>query len=231
MVDQQSEPARRPPPYGPAKGMLQGLQLLQKLDPNRVDEAFLRTHQIAPNNEYKVIGALEYLGLIDEIGRPTEKSRLLKTRGGAFVLNLQRVVRDGYADLFRGLDMKQATQEDIYNYFVTTHGLGSEMAIKATRFFTQFCRFAEIDLPGVVPSRRGYNPASGTAQPKQARRQPAGKVKTNGTVPPLVNAPFLLMITPEVAALDEDRLTALFEKIGNALRRSGVVADGTGVES
>ena len=40
----------------------------------------------------------------------------------------------------------------------------------------------------------------------------------------MINAPFLLLITPEVAALDEDGLTALFEKIGNALRRSGVVA-------
>lgn len=232
MVSPQSEEVRRPPPpYGPAKGMLQGLQLLQKLDPHRVDEAFLRSHQIAPNNEYKVIGALEFLGLIDELGRPTEKSRLLKTRGGAFILNLQRVVREGYADLFRSLDMKQATQEDIYNYFVTVQGLGSEMAIKATRFFTQFCRFAEIDLPGVIPSRRGYNPGAATQPSKPARRQAAARAKDNGTAAPVINASFLLLITPEVAALDEDRLTALFEKIGNALRRSGVGPAANSAES
>ena len=224
MVSPESEEARRLiPPYGPAKGMLQGLQLLQRVDPTRVDEPFLRTHQVAPNNEYKVIGALEYLGLIDELGRPTEKSRLLKTRGGAFVLNLQTIVRDAYASLFRAVDLKQATREDIYNYFVTHEKLGAEMATKATRFFTQICRFADIELPNVIPPRRGRPRGTESAQ----SRRPAGARSRNGAAPAaLGTSPFLLVITPEVAALDEDRLTALFEKIGNALRRAGTVTAG-----
>ena len=218
MASPETEEARRIPPYGPAKGMLQGLQLLQRVDPARVDEPFLRTHQVAPNNEYKVIGALEYLGLIDELGRPTEKSRLLKTRGGAFILNLQTIVRDAYANLFREVDLKQATREDIYNYFVTHEKLGSEMSTKATRFFTQICRFAEIDLPNVLPPRRGRARAAAGVQP----RRPASPRGRNGVTATAVGSPpFLLLITPEIAALDEDRLTALFEKIGNALRRAG----------
>lgn len=224
MVSQEIEDVRRIPPYGPARGMLQGLQLLQRIDPTRVDEAFLRAHQIAPNNEYKVIGALQYLGLIDDLGKPTDKSRLLKTRGGAFILNLQTIVREAYAGLFRALDVKQATREDIYNYFVTIENLGAEMAVKATRFFTQVCRFAEIDLPFAQPARRETGPKQSSAEAPPRRRN-AAKAR-NGAPVAVAGSPFLLLITPEVASLDEDRLTDLFEKIGNALRRSGALAFG-----
>lgn len=221
-MTQQIEEVRRIPPYGPARGMLQGLQLLQRIDPPRVDEAFLRAHQIAPNNEYKVIGALQFLGLIDDLGRPTEKSRLLKTRGGAFILNLQTIVRDAYGDLFQELDLKQATREDIYNYFVTRANLGSEMATKSTRFFTQICRFAEIDIPFAQPTRRPAQPRQSGAAASGRKAKPA---RARNGVPVVGTPPFLLLITPEVAALDEDRLTALFEKIGNALRRSGTLPE------
>ncbi|HEX2171027.1 MAG TPA: DUF5343 domain-containing protein [Dehalococcoidia bacterium] len=227
----QTDEVRRIPPYGPAKGMLQGLQLLQMRDPHRVDEGLLRSQQIAPNNEYKVIGALWFLGLIDELGRPTEKSRLLKTRGGAFVLNLQRIVREGYAELFRELNAKQATREDIYNYFVTHYGLGSEMATKATRFFTQICRFAEIDLPNVIPSRRGYSPAGAPEKQRSPRRPKEKRGQVNGVAPALINTPFQLLITPEIAAYDEEELTALFEKISKALRRAGLTLAPNGTEA
>lgn len=215
MVSPDSEEARRIPPYGPARGMLQGLQLLQRVDPARVDEPLLRTHQIAPNNEYKVIGALHFLGLIDEFGRPTDKARLLKTRGGAFLLNLQTIVREAYAELFHEVDLKHATREDIYNYFVTHEKLGAEMATKAARFFTQVCRVAEIDLPNVLTARRtNARPAAATARPAAADRPRDSQFASFGATP------FLLLITPEIAALNEDQLTALFEKIGNALRRA-----------
>ena len=129
-------------------------------------------------------------------------------------------MREAYANLFREVDLKQATREDIYNYFVTHEKLGAEMATKATRFFTQICRFADVELPNVIPPRRGRPRGSESAQP----RRPAGPRSRNGAAPVALGAaPFLLVITPEVAALDEDRLTALFEKIGNALRRAGTV--------
>ena len=104
------------PPYGPASGMIQAIQLFRKEVPPRVDGEYLRRVGIAPGNEYKVIGALRYLGLIDEDGRPTEKTRLLRARGSTFVMALQEIVKEAYRDLFSYLErLKNFTKDDIYN--------------------------------------------------------------------------------------------------------------------
>ena len=81
------------PPYGPTKGTIQALQMLRRTTPSRIDSDYLRVNKVAPGNEYKVVGALKFLGLIDEEGRPTESSRLLKTKGATYTLALQDIVR------------------------------------------------------------------------------------------------------------------------------------------
>lgn len=148
---------RRPtPPYGPTSGMLQGLTLLQKANITRVDEDVLREHGVAPGNEYKVIGALRFLGLLDEQGRPTERSRQLRTRGATFSHALQALIAQAYGRLFAALDLRDATKDEVYNYFVTQEGLGMEMAQKATRFLVGLCQLADMELsPALEASSRG----------------------------------------------------------------------------
>jgi hypothetical protein len=92
------------------------------------------------------VGALRYLDLIDEDGKPTDNSRLLKTKGATYTLALQEIVRKAYAGVFRGHKPNEITREGVYNYFVTEGGLGAEMATKATRFLVKLCRMAEIEL-------------------------------------------------------------------------------------
>ena len=125
--EQQSRPRPLPPPYGPATGMMQGIALLRRTAPARVDTDFLRSHGVAPGNEYKVVGALRFLGIIDEKGHPTDRSRLLKTRGAAATLALQDIVRGAYRGLFSRFSPREATRDAIHNYFITELGLGAEM--------------------------------------------------------------------------------------------------------
>jgi len=143
-----------PPPYGPTEGMLQGIELMHRLSPTKVDAKLLKNNGVAPNNEYKVVGALKYLNIIDEDGRPTEKSRLLKTRGPSYLLALQDIVKTAYSDLFDQLNIKNATKDQIHNYFVTNLGLGIEMAAKASRFLISLCQQADISInPDLNTSR------------------------------------------------------------------------------
>jgi hypothetical protein len=204
-----------PPPYGPTSGTVQALQLLRKITPSKIDGDFLRANKIAPGNEYKVVGALRYLGLIDEAGRPTEKSRLLKTMGSTFTSALQEIIRNAYQGLFHFLNVEKATQTDIYNYFVTEAGLGAEMATKASRFFISLCRMAEIKL----------NLDEGKTS------QPMAKKGRNNSLPPIkvvsrahegANSefPLVLALTPEIANMDVDQLTELLCKLRTALARS-----------
>ncbi|MDO8689546.1 MAG: DUF5343 domain-containing protein [Dehalococcoidia bacterium] len=218
-----------PPPYGPTQGTIEALQLLQKQSPARVDESFLRAQRIAPRNEYKVVGALRFLGLIGDDGRPTEKAHLLKTRGGAFTLNLQDIVRDAYADLFKEIRPRDATREAIYNHFVTRVRLGGEMAIKATRFFQSLCRWAGIAVPEEAPVRRGAAGGVGRlAAPERARAPRVSRKNAVATAPAAaasvegLGLPFMLAITPETARLGEDELVDLFRKIRRAAQQSAL---------
>lgn len=210
------------PPYGPARGMLEGLHLLQRMSPARVDAAFLRAHHIAPGNEYKVVGSLRYLGLIDEDGRPTEKSRLLKTRGPAYLQGLQQIVRTAYQGLFSSLNLVQATREEIYNYFITEAGVGPEMAAKTTRFFIDLCQEAGIILS---PGLRKKGISGRQAEPRAASTPGSRPQSKKGTADPLKGGPqqpfpLVFALTPEMARLDEEELVEFFRKMKLAFRRA-----------
>ncbi len=189
------------PPYGPASGMLQAIQLFRKEVPQRVDGDYLRKHGIAPGNEYKVVGALRYLGLIDEDGRPTEKTKLLRARGSTFMMALQEIVRDAYRDLFSHLSkLRNFSKDEIYNYFVIEENLGPEMANKATRFFIHLCRLCGIDLG--IEVRRGRS----EGKRRNARR--------NGGVN------LSIALTPEILEMDVDKLSQVIKKLYEALDRA-----------
>ncbi|MFA4837375.1 MAG: DUF5343 domain-containing protein [Dehalococcoidia bacterium] len=206
-------------PYGPTRGMLQALQLMRKTTPTKIDGGFLRTNKIAPGNEYKVVGALRFLEIIDDDGRPTEQSRLLKTKGATFTSALQSIVRGAYKNLFQRLNGTEHSQEDIYNYFITEEGLGPEMATKTTRFFVQLCQLAEIEF--------GFSGRERSAT--SLKRSPNGHRKQAGGIPTypqmaqmdsLGQIPFMLTITPEIASMDADHLAEFFKKLKVALAKA-----------
>ncbi len=216
-----------PPPYGPTEGMLQGIELMHRLSPTRVDAKFLKTNGIAPGNEYKVVGALKYLNIIDEFGAPTTKSRLLKTRGPSYLLALQDIVRTAYGDVFASIDLKTATRDIIHNHFITQQGLGIEMAAKASRFFISLCQLAEITINPDLISGRDTASAGKSKEPKAPKKaSPNRKRETLPESPLFGPSPtFVLAITPETAAMGLDDLTSLFKKIRTAMIRADMMKE------
>lgn len=95
-----ARPFKNLPPYGPVQGTIAGLNLLQRGNVTRVDEGVLEREGVAPGNEYKVVGALRFLGLIDESGTVTERALVLRSRGSAFKLGLQEILKQAYAPPF-----------------------------------------------------------------------------------------------------------------------------------
>jgi hypothetical protein len=219
-----TEELRRTPPYGPAKGMLEGLRLLQRTSPSIVDQELLRSQGIARGNEYKVVGALRYLGLVDEDGRPTDRARLLKARGPVQLLNLQQIVRDAYPTLFRKLDLRSATRDDIYNHFLADLGLQPEMAAKATRFFLELARAAGFQVgvdraeghdERMAELRRGGETAA-------ARRPRAAAARTGAIELARSDAPasptLSLVLPAETVSMSEEELAGYFGRVLRAWR-------------
>jgi hypothetical protein len=138
--------------------------------------------------------------------------------GPTFTLALQEIVRSAYRGLFQRLDVKKATKEDIYNYFVTEDGLGAEMAAKASRFFTTLCRMAQIELAAdaAVASRSAVRKA-GVDYSHHTKAESQAPSRNN--TPPSV-FPLTLTVTPEMSRMDVEQLTELFRKLRMALDRS-----------
>ncbi len=206
-------------PYGPTRGMLQALQLMRKTTPPKIDGNFLRLNKIAPGNEYKVVGALKFLGIIDDDGRPTEKSRILKTKGATFTSALQNIIRTAYKNLFQHLNGGSHTREDIYNYFITQEDLSPEMATKTTRFFIQLCHLAEIDL-GFASTKRDSSKGRSNGHRNQGNGQLMCPMIEAGN---LNQIPLVLALTPEMASMDSDQLAEFLKKLRTALAKANNV--------
>lgn len=170
---------------------------------------------------------MRFLNLIDENGKPTENSRLLKTKGPTYTLALQDIVRKAYAGVFRSNNPNEITREGIYNYFVTEGGLGAEMATKATRFLVKLCKMAEIELAPEPPrgASRGKRKTKGQPQPYI---RPHAESAVRGFEPSpsfqigSAQFPMVLALTPEMASMSEEQLTELFRKMRAAFEKSAL---------
>ncbi|MEE8471468.1 MAG: DUF5343 domain-containing protein [Dehalococcoidia bacterium] len=208
------------PPYGPTKGTLQALQMLRRMTPSRIDSDFLRVSKIAPGNEYKVVGALRFMRLIDDDGRPTESSRLLKTKGPTYTLALQDIVRSAYSGVFRVLRPNEITRDGIYNYFVTEGSLGAEMATKATRFLLKLCRLAEIEIASDQHNAPLGSKRKPRSQQHSYRRLQSDLASQDHTRIAPSTFPLVVALTPEMAGMNVEQLADLFRKMRIAYEQS-----------
>jgi hypothetical protein len=218
-----ARPFKNLPPYGPVQGTIAGLNLLQRANVTRIDEEVLAREGVAPGNEYKVVGALRFLGLIDESGAVTEKAVVLRSRGSAFQLGLQEILKSAYAPLFT--DRGPLTGfDEIHNRLVRHYRMGKESAAKAARLFLALARYAGLveeggeAPPGRRADARGSRPAGagrgvvGEQMGITRRRLPAGGVNVTVTVSILVDSNLVQLPPDELEA----RLGRIFQAIGNA---------------
>ena len=141
-------------------------------------------------------------------------SLLLKTKGTTFVQSLQNIVKEAYADVFKSLEGKQCSNEDIYNHFVTVYAMGPEMAAKTTRFFVQLCQMAEINL--VVKNKEKSSAATKKSTNGHRRQLRDGYIPVQAAP----NFPVLLALTPEMAAMDTEELADFFRKLKTAISKA-----------
>jgi|YelNatPaOPRAMG01_1025707.scaffolds.fasta_scaffold16415_5 hypothetical protein len=81
---------RLKPPYGNIVWYDSFFKLLERIQIDKVDKSFLKTHGIAASNEYKLIGGLRFLGLIDENGNAKDKMYALRVVGDEYKENFKK---------------------------------------------------------------------------------------------------------------------------------------------
>ena len=133
----------RKAPYAPISALREFFSRMRDVSvPQRVDRRFIQKQNIASNNEWALLSALKFLGVIDERGAPTHAYRLLQSTD-QFEDTLRHLVETAYAPLFDSGGARMSA-DDLENYFRVTSS--PSQAKNAARFFREVCSLAGIDL-------------------------------------------------------------------------------------
>jgi hypothetical protein len=99
---------RRNPPYLPIGILDQFFTKIKIVNaPDVVDVKTLQTWGIATKQEYFLISALGFLGLIDEELKPTSEFAKIQIEGDQFKANLKEIVEKAYSDVFKAYRIEQ----------------------------------------------------------------------------------------------------------------------------
>jgi hypothetical protein len=135
------ESRNRKAPYAPISSLEEFFARIRNVAaPPLVDRKFIQKLNVASNNEWALLSALKYLGVIDDRGEPTSAYRLLQTTD-RFEEALQHLVLTAYAPLIEVGGLAMST-EDLENYFRVTSS--ASQARNAARFFSAVCRMSGI---------------------------------------------------------------------------------------
>ncbi len=136
------------PPYATSGVADELLRLFQRINPSKIDTKFIVENDISTsNNAFAGVDFLKWLKIIDKEGHVDKemanKLRLIGEDKENFVRNL---ITEAYANLFENINVEQAKREDIINYFVREHGLGTGAAKVATALFLHLCQKYTIPI-------------------------------------------------------------------------------------
>ncbi|GAC1400088.1 MAG: hypothetical protein NVSMB52_13710 [Chloroflexota bacterium] len=138
----------RKAPYAPISALEQFFDKIRdRATPDHLDHRYLEKLGVASNNEYALLSALKFLGVIDDRGLPSHAYRLLQSTD-RFQGTLRHLVETAYAPAF-GAGVDEWSLSEQINYFRVSSS--PSQAKNAARFFRAVCRLAGI-LPGVGPT-------------------------------------------------------------------------------
>ncbi len=131
-------------PSARLKGMQEFIEFAREPNwkPPCIDISLLKKLGMAKGKEGLVIQALRFLGVIDEVGTPTDEFDNLKTD---YQKTLKRLIQVKYADLLTLIPLSKANQMRLVNYF----GNPVETAEYQAKLFVWLCEQAGIELPNV----------------------------------------------------------------------------------
>jgi hypothetical protein len=138
-------------PSARTSGILEVFKLIQEevnWKPNSISVATLKTLGIAPSKETTVIHCLKFLGILDNVGKPTDIFSQLRHN---FQPVLKETVLKSYQEIFDQIPVSRINQQTLVNFFGEI-GYKEDTAEYQGALFVYLCKTAEIDLPNAPES-------------------------------------------------------------------------------
>ncbi|WP_323687521.1 MULTISPECIES: DUF5343 domain-containing protein [unclassified Rhizobium] len=177
-------------PYISGPGNItQMIGFLRKNFPATVSSDTVKKYQLASNNESYVINALQFIGIIDEEGKRTDKGHeVLLLPQGEFESAFASLVREAYTDLFeiRGEEAWTLSKAELTAYFRTNDKTSEVIGGRQAGVFQVFSVLAgnEQQTTPAKPRAASSNGNSKSIKPKPAKVKPA-ETATEATTAPV----------------------------------------------
>ena len=131
-------------PYISSPGSIERIiTYLRSTFPSSIKVDTIQKLGIAPKNEYSVINALQFIGLIDETGKANEEKKSKAFSGQndeEFAEAFSEIIKEAYKDLFDLRDDKAWTldDDDLKKFFRGADGTGESTGQRQARVFQVF---------------------------------------------------------------------------------------------
>jgi hypothetical protein len=224
MAEQNSKIAT--PAYVSYKAFVKFINGLRDHLPSRIDRSILAG--MSGSGQSALIGSLEFLGLIDQGGKPQPALEdLIALNGAQYNAKLKELLTASYGFLFDGIDLKRATGSQVHEAFKKKNVQGST-AIKAIAFFLAAAKDAGIEVskhvkpPGAIRSptqrragQRGGRLNEEDGEEEEEDQSHGGGAGLSSDVHPAL-AGILMQLPPSGETLskrDRDRFMKAFEAV------------------
>jgi hypothetical protein len=144
-------------PYCTVKGFRRALEVLRVDPPERVDRASMVDRGLSPHAVYPVLGALRFLGLIDDSGRV--EPALQAFLDDADIDGRRAIFQSSYAGILPTLALPVEDREDVDKLLVEKHGCAAGVAAFCSTFLLWLAAESGLAVARVDRSRRGRPPA------------------------------------------------------------------------
>lgn len=112
-------------------------------NPSFISAKSLKTMGIAPSKEKATIACLDFLGIVNTQGVPTDNFQKLRND---FQPTLRRLVRSAYSEIFETVPASLITQEGLVRFFVES-GYSKDTAEYQAVLLVWLCQQSGVDLP------------------------------------------------------------------------------------
>jgi hypothetical protein len=144
-------------PYCTVKGFRASLAILRREPLASVDRQALVDRGLSPHAVYPVLGALRFLGMVDEDGRLCPAAAAFLDEGD--IAGRRAVVENVFADLLADVTFPVEDREDVDRLLVERHDVAPGVAAFCSTFFLWLAAEAGYPVAELNRSRRGRPPA------------------------------------------------------------------------
>lgn len=184
---------KRLPPYISYRTFKTFIGRLQQQMPNRIDQSYWR-ETLSGSSGIQLMAAFRFLGLIDELGKPSNQLRqLAQAKGDQQPTVLGEMAAHSYSFVFKSSHYsKDATYDQLVECFKESFQLTPDVCRKCIKFFVSLAGDAQIPLSPFMTKR--FRKASATTkvpEQKSSDKKPRQKINQNLEVPERVEIPEL----------------------------------------